>query len=194
MSRRRPKSSRSSIGAIDAESAFTPSASATTSMHISSTCWRRTRAACSTYVRPGEDIEAKVSAFSKKIGRPARTDLKLAIKGGPHVVEMYPPRLPDLFQGEQLQIVGRYEGHGHAKITLKGQCRRSQLLRNVSHRVSRGIVRPQLRRPDLGQAQGRLSSRPGSPERRIRRSQARAGKACPRLLDRHTLHEHPRCA
>ncbi len=77
--------------------------------------------ACSTYVRPGEDIEAKVSAFSQKIGRPARTDLKLAISGGPHLVEMFPPRLPDLFQGEQLQIAGRYEGHGPATLTLKGQ-------------------------------------------------------------------------
>ena len=77
--------------------------------------------ACSTYVRPGEDIEAKVSAFSQKIARPARTALKLAISGGPHLVEMFPPRLPDLFQGEQLQIAGRYAGHGPATLTLKGQ-------------------------------------------------------------------------
>ena len=62
---------------------------------------------CSTYVRPNEDLEAKVSAFSAKIGRPVRTDLELSISGGPHLVEMYPPRLPDLFQGEQLQVVGR---------------------------------------------------------------------------------------
>ncbi len=77
--------------------------------------------ACSTYVRPNEDLEAKVAAFSNKIGRPVRTDLKLAIKGGPHLLEMYPPRLPDLFQGEQLQIAGRFEGHGPATLTLKGQ-------------------------------------------------------------------------
>ncbi len=76
--------------------------------------------ACSTYVRPNEDLEAKVAAFSSKIGRPARTDLKLAVSGGPHLVEMYPPRLPDLFQGEQLQIAGRFEGHGPATLTLKG--------------------------------------------------------------------------
>jgi len=75
---------------------------------------------CSTYVRPTEDLEVKVSAFSAKIQRPVRTDLELEISGGPRLVEMYPPRLPDLFQGEQLQVLGRYEGHGRAAITLKG--------------------------------------------------------------------------
>ncbi len=75
---------------------------------------------CSTYVRPAEDLEVKVSAFSAKIQRPVRTDLELEISGGPRLVEMYPPRLPDLFQGEQLQVVGRYEGKGRAAITLKG--------------------------------------------------------------------------
>jgi Ca-activated chloride channel homolog len=77
--------------------------------------------ACSTYVRPNEDLEAKVSAFSNKLGRPVRTDMKLAIKGGPHLIEMYPPRLPDLFQGDQLQIAGRFEGQGPAVITLSGR-------------------------------------------------------------------------
>jgi Ca-activated chloride channel homolog len=75
---------------------------------------------CSTYVRPSEDVDAKVSAFSARIQRPVRTDLELAIKGGPRLVEMYPPRLPDLFQGDQLQVVGRYEGHGPATLTLSG--------------------------------------------------------------------------
>ncbi len=75
---------------------------------------------CSTYVRPTENLEVKVSAFSARIQRPARTDLDLEISGGPRLVEMYPPRLPDLFHGEQLQVVGRYEGHGPATLTLKG--------------------------------------------------------------------------
>jgi Ca-activated chloride channel homolog len=76
---------------------------------------------CSTYVRPAEDLDVKVSAFTAKLERPARTDLELEIGGGPRLVETYPPRLPDLFQGEQLQVVGRYEGHGRAAITLKGR-------------------------------------------------------------------------
>jgi Ca-activated chloride channel family protein len=75
----------------------------------------------STYVRPDENLESKVSAFTAKIERPVRTNLELAVRGGPRLVEMYPPRIPDLFHGEQLQIVGRYEGLGRATLTLSGR-------------------------------------------------------------------------
>ncbi len=88
--------------------------------HLLDLLAERTRG-CSTYVRPAEDLEVKVSAFSAKIQRPLRTDLELEISGGPRLVEMYPPRIPDLFHGEQLQVVGRYQGYGPATITLKGR-------------------------------------------------------------------------
>jgi Ca-activated chloride channel homolog len=74
----------------------------------------------STYVRPDENLETKVSAFTAKIQRPVRTNLELEVRGGPRIIEMYPPQIPDLFYGEQLQVVGRYEGHGAATLTLKG--------------------------------------------------------------------------
>ena len=76
---------------------------------------------CSTYVRPAEDLEEKVAAFSARIQRPVGTDLKLETSGGPRLTEIYPPRLPDLFQGEQVQVAGRFEGHGPAALTLKGR-------------------------------------------------------------------------
>jgi Ca-activated chloride channel homolog len=74
----------------------------------------------SAYVRRGESLEAKVSALAARIKRPVRTDLSLFVKGSPRIAEMYPPQLPDLYQGEQLQLVGRYERHGRANLTLKG--------------------------------------------------------------------------
>ena len=79
-----------------------------------------TRAA-SSYVRPEEDIEAKASALVAKISHPVRTDLRLKAGGGVRLVEVYPPRLPDLFRGEQLQIAGRYEGSGHVAMTLSSR-------------------------------------------------------------------------
>ena len=33
---------------------------------------------------------------------------------------MYPPKLPDLFQGTQLVVIGRYTGNGHSAIRLSG--------------------------------------------------------------------------
>jgi Ca-activated chloride channel homolog len=82
--------------------------------------------AVSTYVRPAEDIEAKVSGLYAKISRPMLTDLKLSASGGVRFEEMYPPRLPDLFHGSQLVVLGRYSGSGPAAISLTGRVGDSQ--------------------------------------------------------------------
>ncbi|HEV8059707.1 MAG TPA: VIT domain-containing protein [Gemmataceae bacterium] len=77
--------------------------------------------AVSTYVRPAEDIEEKVSGLYAKISLPVMTDLKLSASGGVHLEEMFPPRLPDLFHGSQLVVLGRYSGSGPAAISLTGR-------------------------------------------------------------------------
>jgi len=79
----------------------------------------RTRAV-STYVRPAEDIEAKVSGLYTKISNPVLTDLKLSAEGV-SLREVYPPVLPDLYQGSQLVVLGRYTGHGQVAINLTGR-------------------------------------------------------------------------
>jgi Ca-activated chloride channel family protein len=75
----------------------------------------------STYVRPNEDLEQKASALVTKISHPVRTDLKLRVGADVRLVEVYPPKLPDLFRGEQLQVAGRYEGDGHVSLTLESR-------------------------------------------------------------------------
>ena len=75
--------------------------------------------ALSTYVRPAEDIEAKAASLQAKISHPVMTNVKLTttnIKFN----EVYPPKLPDLFHGGQLVVIGRYSGHGPAAIKLNG--------------------------------------------------------------------------
>src|SRR5262249_1254454 len=76
--------------------------------------------AVSTYVRPAEDIEAKVSGLYSKISHPVLANLKLTAGAGISLVEVYPPQLPDLFHGGQLVVLGRYCGQGHAAVTLSG--------------------------------------------------------------------------
>ena len=76
--------------------------------------------ALSTYVRPAEDIEAKVSGLYAKISNPVLTNLKLATTGEVSLLEMYPPQLPDLFHGTQLVVMGRYNGKGPSAIKLTG--------------------------------------------------------------------------
>src|SRR5438132_4071300 len=76
--------------------------------------------AVSTYVRPAEDIEAKVSSLFSKISHPVLANLKLTPAHDVRLEEIYPPQLPDLFHGGQLVVLGRYSGNGHAALTLSG--------------------------------------------------------------------------
>jgi len=82
----------------------------------------------SEYVRPNENIEAKVSSLYARIGSPVMTDVSIKYdfdsaptEQGPAVNRTYPGQVTDLFAGEQLSIVGRYKKHGAAKITIAGK-------------------------------------------------------------------------
>ena len=77
--------------------------------------------AISTYVRPAEDIEAKVSGLYAKISNPVLTNLKLTATNDIRFSEVYPAQLPDLFHGQQLVVFGRYRGTGPSALKLTGQ-------------------------------------------------------------------------
>lgn len=74
----------------------------------------------STYVRPAEDIETKVTSLYGKISHPVMTDVRLTAGSDIRLNEVYPPKLPDLFHGNQLVVIGRYTGSGHAAVRLTG--------------------------------------------------------------------------
>ncbi len=76
--------------------------------------------AVATYVRPAEDIEAKVSGLYSKISHPVLANLKLAATNDIQFSEIYPVELPDLFHGGQLVLMGRYSGKGPAAVRLTG--------------------------------------------------------------------------
>jgi Ca-activated chloride channel family protein len=62
----------------------------------------------SDYVKPKENIEAKVSALYAKIRNPVMTGLKVSISGV-RIRDTYPREVPDLFEGDQIVMVGRYD-------------------------------------------------------------------------------------
>src|SRR5262249_23013226 len=76
--------------------------------------------AVSTYVRPQGDIQAKASALGGKITNPVLTNLKLSAGKDFILSAPYPPELPDLFQGGQLVVMGRYRGKGKTTLVLSG--------------------------------------------------------------------------
>lgn len=74
----------------------------------------------SEYVRPGEDMEVKVSSFFSKISSPMLTDVKIKFNGVT-VSEMYPKTMPDLFKGSQVVLSGRFRGAGSgATVEISG--------------------------------------------------------------------------
>lgn len=81
----------------------------------------------SAYVRPNEGIEERVSRIYNKISAPVMTDVAVnfefdsaAVEDGAPISRIYPKRLTDLFEGEQLVLVGRYQKTGPAKVKIKG--------------------------------------------------------------------------
>lgn len=81
----------------------------------------------SEYVRPDEDIEAHVSTVYGNISSPVLTDVAVNFEldgikpeEGPPVNRVYPKGNFDLFEGQQLVVVGRYRKPGAAKVVIKG--------------------------------------------------------------------------
>ncbi|MFP4104647.1 MAG: VIT domain-containing protein [Phycisphaerae bacterium] len=61
----------------------------------------------SDYVKEKEPLEQKVSGMYAKVKNPVMTDLAVSVEGV-KLTQMYPRELPDLFEGSQLVVVGRY--------------------------------------------------------------------------------------
>jgi len=87
--------------------------------HLLDRVSEQTRAATQ-YVLPEEDLELKVSSFYSKISSPVLASPRLRAGRGVRLLELEPSRLPDLYRGEQLVVLGRFEGRGSAELTLEG--------------------------------------------------------------------------
>ena len=75
------------------------------------------------YIEPKEDIEVKISNFFTKVNSPVLTDLELDF-GSLQIDYLYPRKLPDIFKGTQLTLIGRYKNYSdieNATIRLQGK-------------------------------------------------------------------------
>lgn len=73
----------------------------------------------SQYVKPGEAIKTNIAAFYNKVAFPVLTDIELAISNV-RTFATQPGRIPDLFKGGQVMVVGRYRKAGHALVRMTG--------------------------------------------------------------------------
>ena len=74
----------------------------------------------SEYVKPDEDIETHVGRFYSKLTSPVLTDLHLGL-AGIDINRTYPRDLPDLFDGGQIVVAGRYRQSGSTTIGITGK-------------------------------------------------------------------------
>ncbi len=75
----------------------------------------------SQYVLPAEDIEVKVGALAAKIREPVLSDPVVRFTNASiRVKELYPSRLPDMFNGDMLVVFGRYTGSGASAVRISG--------------------------------------------------------------------------
>ncbi len=74
----------------------------------------------SEYVKPNEPLEAKISDLYAKVRNPVMTDLTLTIDGA-DLRQVYPGELGDLFDGQQIVVVGRYRFGGRHNLIVKGR-------------------------------------------------------------------------
>jgi len=82
--------------------------------------------ATSTFVLPSEDVEAKVGQVFKRLSGPVLADGQLRVLNAngtaatARVRDMFPPRLPDLFDGDQLVLLGQYVGSAPLTFEISG--------------------------------------------------------------------------
>ncbi len=80
------------------------------------------------YVMPGEDLEVVASRFFRKVSLPVMTDVAIDLGSGVH--DVYPTRLPDLFAGSQIVVLGRYSQSGDHLIRLRGKVKGREVVRD----------------------------------------------------------------
>jgi len=71
------------------------------------------------YVHENEQLQAKLSSFYETISKPLLVDLGLDW-GNIEVSDCYPSKLPNLYKGSQIMVLGRYKQGGATKVKVSG--------------------------------------------------------------------------
>jgi len=79
----------------------------------------RSNRGTSAYVKENEPLEAKISSLYAKLKNPVMTDLNVALTGV-RARMIYPQIVPDLFDGDQIVLAGRYDRPGPTNVVVTG--------------------------------------------------------------------------
>ncbi len=73
----------------------------------------------SDFVPPNGNVEQTVGNLARKLRAPALVDLRV-VSSPARIVSMEPVRLPDLFAGQELVVLGRFQGGGSGPLVIEG--------------------------------------------------------------------------
>jgi len=73
------------------------------------------------FVRPDESVERAVAVVASRLTNPIVTDLRVRVDGEVRLVKTMPAGPVDLFAGQNLTLLTRYEGSGHATLRFDGR-------------------------------------------------------------------------
>jgi len=82
--------------------------------------------ATTTFILPSEDVEVKVADVFKRLRGPVLADPELTVgelEGRRRSRELIPGRIPDVFDGDQIVLLGQYIGEGPLEFILRGNYR-----------------------------------------------------------------------
>jgi Ca-activated chloride channel family protein len=72
------------------------------------------------FVRPDESVERAVSVVASRLTSPVATDLRVRVEGA-RLSKLHPAGPYDLFAGQDLVILARYDGAGTVAVTFEGE-------------------------------------------------------------------------
>jgi Ca-activated chloride channel homolog len=72
------------------------------------------------FVPPAGSVELAVGNLARKLRAPALIDLTV-VSSPARIVSLEPVRLPDLFAGQELVVLGRYQGSGTGPLVIEGR-------------------------------------------------------------------------
>lgn len=72
------------------------------------------------FVRPEENVERAVELLATRLRQPLLTDVRVSVDGDVRLSRLYPSGPQDIFAGQDLVLLARYDGSGTANVTVTG--------------------------------------------------------------------------
>lgn len=72
------------------------------------------------FVPPNASVEQTVGNLARKLRAPALVDLRI-VSAPARIISIEPVRMPDLFAGQELVVLGRYQGSGSGPLVIEGR-------------------------------------------------------------------------